>query len=109
MMRSISLILITVLFIITAGCKSEKESISKLWFYTHSSRTALDGDPVLTPASFLLLRPDGSFTRDFGRYEFGSWKVDEKTLTLNSQDGKQQLLPYKINGVSTMQVSMSSN
>jgi hypothetical protein len=109
MIKSFSLISLTVLFLITSGCKSEKERVSKLWFYTHSSRTSLSADPALTPASFLLLRLDGSYTRDFGRYEFGSWTTNGKTLTLNSNNGELHLLPFKLDGLNTMEVAMSNN
>src|SRR5687767_10463716 len=109
MMKSFSLISLTILVLVAAGCKSEKERVSKLWFYTHSSRTSLSSAPALTPASFLLLRPDGSYTRDFGKYEFGNWTIKGKTLTLVNHNGEQHLLPFSKNGVNTMQIGMSNN
>jgi hypothetical protein len=108
-MKSIALVLLTAVLLAAAGCKSEKDRVSKLWFYTHSSRTSLSADPALTPASFLLLRPDGSYTRDFGKYEFGSWTISGEALSLTNHNGDQQLLPFKLNGKNTMQVAAGSN
>jgi hypothetical protein len=68
-----------------AGCKMTNSGISRLWFYTHNSGEPTGGDTLLTPASFLELRPDGTYTRDFGRFEYGAWTRNQLRLFLTSQ------------------------
>jgi len=107
-MKSICFLLSTAL-LLAAGCKTQKEDISRLWFYTHSTRTSLSNAPALTPASFLLLRPDGSFTRDFGKYESGNWGIKGDTLRLTNRNGGQHLLPFKSDGINSMQLQMGND
>jgi hypothetical protein len=41
-----------------------RRKVPHLWFYTYTQGG--DTDSLLTPASFLELRKDGTYTRDFG-------------------------------------------
>ena len=54
-----------------AGCLFADKPGSHVWFYTFGTGSGVD---TLTPVSFLELRPDGSYSSDFGRYEFGHWE-----------------------------------
>jgi len=54
-----------------------------LWFYTYSSGESSFGFK-LTPASFLCLNPDKSFTLDFGKFQYGKWTTKGDTLILNA-------------------------
>jgi hypothetical protein len=58
---------------------------SPLWFYSYSSNTRSKWDTVLTRASFLELRPDGSYTQDFGRFDYGNWTLKGNDLYLTNQ------------------------
>lgn len=42
-------------------------------------------DSLLTLASFLELRPDGSYSQDFGSYDYGTWMLKDSRLYLTNQ------------------------
>jgi hypothetical protein len=69
---------------------------SNLWFYTYSNGE-IPKEFTLTPASFLFLNPDKTYTLDFGKFEYGKWEKDEDSLILNSAQGTTQkyLINYK--------------
>src|SRR4051812_42742002 len=69
------------LFLIAiSGCQLGGDPLPHLWFYTYSSGG--ETDSLLTPASFLELRKDGSFSRDMGSYESGTWKYGDNFISL---------------------------
>jgi hypothetical protein len=77
-----------------------------LWLYTYSSDSVAgvnrldslttEGSPTasLTPASFLELRPDGSYTKDFGRFEYGIWMLKDNRLYLTGQTHETLIYPF---------------
>ena len=83
-----------VLFLLITGCLSgcqNKSGISQLWFYTYSS----DPDPdknSLTPANFLELRNDKSFTSDLGKFQSGHWDFKDQQLFLHADNGEINIL-----------------
>ena len=81
------------LVIALGGCLFRSNPLTHLWFYTYG---AGPGDDVgLTPANFLELRSDGSYTRDFGQYEYGTWAGKEMRLFLTDQHHKTYLYSIK--------------
>ena len=68
-----------------AGCLFADKPGSHVWFYTFGTGSGVD---TLTPVSFLELRRDGSYTSDFGRYEFGRWEKKDQQLLLTNQQHK---------------------
>ena len=67
------------------GCRLLDSSESRLWLYSSSSGLQGPVDSLLTPASFLELRPDGSYTQDFGRFDYGHWSLKNGKLYLTNQ------------------------
>jgi hypothetical protein len=77
-------------------------NLASLWFYTYKSDSTLNRNDSLittglkskelTPANFLELRPDSSFNRDFGRFEYGTWTVKDNRLILTNQE--QECIGY---------------
>lgn len=63
------------------------KSDNSLWFYTYSSGE-IPSEFSLTPASFLYLNSNKTYTRDFGEFEYGKWAKHGDTLTLHSVSGK---------------------
>jgi hypothetical protein len=90
MTKFISFFLILPLFIFTA-CQFNKPNISQLWFYTYSSDSSIDPN-TLTPANFLELRPDKTFTSDLGKFRSGHWSQKDRQLFLNADDGDISIL-----------------
>ena len=73
-----------------SGCET-KSGISQLWFYTYSS----DPDPdknSLTPANFLELREDKTFTSDLGKFQSGHWDFKDQQLFLHADNGEINIL-----------------
>ncbi len=82
--------------LLATACNSNKARLSKLWFFTNSV-SANGGDSSLSPVNFMQLRPDGTYTRDFGRFQYGKWRQDS-LLRLQGQDGKEETLHFRIDG-----------
>ncbi|HEX3766958.1 MAG TPA: hypothetical protein VHT72_01225, partial [Puia sp.] len=81
------LLIVTTIFL--SGC--EKPGINQLWFYTYSS----DPDPdksSLTPANFLELRSDKTFTSDLGKFKSGHWDFKDQQLFLHANNGEIDIL-----------------
>jgi hypothetical protein len=73
-----------------SACNADQPFPSPLWFYSHSSNTTLNGTPskwdtVLTGGSFLEMRSDGSYTQDFGHFDYGNWNLKGQDLYLTNQ------------------------
>ena len=97
-----------VLLIVSASrCLMLHDPIPALWFYSYSGGTAASRDSQLTPASFLELRKDGFYTRDFGHFESGSWSVKDHQLYLTNAQHKTFAFPMTLTGQNEMQLSLS--
>ena len=77
---------------------------SNLWFYTHSINNNTQNDSLLTPASFLSLQRDGTFTRDFGSFDYGKWIMKKDTIILINSAKQTTQLPVKYFDSKEMQV-----
>ena len=70
------------LLLALTGCLFPAKPGEKVWFYTFSTGSGSDS---LTPVSFLELRPNGSFSRDFGVFDYGRWEQKGQQLFLTNQ------------------------
>lgn len=77
-----------------SGCSLLVNPLTRLWFYTYGTGTPEGKDSLLNPASFLELRPDGSYTRDFGHFEYGTWIKKDHRIVLTSHDRLVDSLPF---------------
>jgi hypothetical protein len=68
-----------------SACHLNEQFPSPLWFYRYSSNTPSKWDTVLNRGSFLELRPDGSYTQDFGHFDYGNWALKGQELYLTNQ------------------------
>ncbi|HTI92927.1 MAG TPA: hypothetical protein VL727_20155 [Puia sp.] len=84
-MRTLYFICLILLLITGSGCTLLNDPLPHLWFYTYSQGG--ETDSLLNPASFLELRKDGTYTRDFGRFDYGTWVYKDKVLHLNDRAG----------------------
>lgn len=96
-------------FLLTAlsGCMFAGNPLSKLWFYTYSNGSTTGRDTLLTPASFLELRGDGTYTRDFGRFDYGSWNRKDQQLFLTNQQHTTYVYPLGSITDKDMQLTLS--
>ena len=84
-MRTLYFTCLIFLLITGSGCMLLSDPLPHLWFYTYSQGG--ETDSLLNPASFLQLRQDGTYTRDFGRFDYGTWVYKDKVLNLNDRAG----------------------
>ena len=98
---------ILVFALAAAGCSLLVNPLPKLWFYTDGTGTPKGKDTLLSPASFLELRPDGSYTKDFGKFESGTWLKKDHQLILSSHDHATTTYPLALPAPGEMQLSMT--
>jgi len=79
-----TLLLSAILLTGLSGCHFLENFQPHLWLYAPKGDTPAE-DSLLSSASFLELRPDGSYTRDFGRFEYGNWNLKDQQLYLTDQ------------------------
>jgi len=72
---------IACLLLSLCGCQLLSDPMPQLWFFTYSQGG--ETDSLLTPASFIALHKDGTYTRDFGRFSYGVWLYKDKQLHLS--------------------------
>ena len=100
----IRLLLVSVVF---TGCMLPPgQHIDNIWFFTYYTDKNAEKNGLLTPASFLNLQKDGSYTSDFGEFEYGVWKSDNKTLYLN--DYRNKITAIKVEYLSGNEMRISS-
>ncbi len=80
-----SIILITVSIVLFTRCQTTEQRMSSAWLYTHYSGYSDNQKDDFSPASFLLLKDDGSFTCDFGVFEHGRWEYNDHILFLHAE------------------------
>jgi hypothetical protein len=91
----------------TFGCSLLVNPLPKIWFYTYGTGTPNGKDSLLNPASFLELRPDGSYTRDFGAFEYGTWLKKDHLLILTSHDHQKTSYPLTLPAPGELQLALS--
>jgi hypothetical protein len=84
-----------------ASCKNNKEErLDKVWIYDENlsgmdlRKEGIEGAKVdydLTPANFISLRPDGTFSACLPDFKEGSWKQKGRDLVLNAPADMQVL------------------
>jgi polyphosphate kinase len=94
------------LFLLTAlgACHSHESLPSPLWFYSWSSGTHAKLDSLLNTGNFVELRPDGSYTQDFGRFEYGAWTYKDGQLYLSNQ--KHTTYIYQVPSLTPRQMQL---
>jgi hypothetical protein len=99
---------IFLLFAATAGCSLLVNPLPKIWFFTYGTGAPKGKDTLLNPASFLELRPDGSYTRDFGAFEYGTWLKKDHLLILTSHDRQSTSYPLTLPSPTEMQLTLAN-
>jgi hypothetical protein len=94
------------LLLLFTSCHSRNGRIEKVWFYVYSSDSSADRDTTLTPASFINLQKDGSYTKDFGRFEFGKWVLKDKLLQLTDYKNETSNLSFNYTGDNMIQIGL---
>jgi len=85
------------------ACLPDRPTIAKCWFYTYQTDFSVAQNKGLTPTSFLCIRENGSYTRDFGVFDYGNWTFDNKSLVLTSK--RNQSTTLKMESLKTHEMS----
>jgi len=96
-------IIIVFFIILGLACRQPVPS-GKLWFYTHSTGNKEQADTSLNPASFIELKKDGSFTSDFGQFDYGTWVYSDNQLLLTGYRNNRWMMPVNYITSQEMQV-----
>jgi hypothetical protein len=96
-------ILVLAILVSVNACQGEKGRVSRIWFYTFSD-PGTKKDTLLSPASFMMLHPDGSYTRDFGKFEYGQWTVTNGHLQLTNYLSGKTDLAYDNTGITNLKL-----
>jgi hypothetical protein len=99
--------LIIFLLFAAAGCSLLVNPMPRIWFFTYGTGTPIGKDSLLNPASFLELRPDGSYTRDFGAFDYGTWLKKDHQLLLTSHDHQKMSYPFTLTSSNEMQLTLT--
>jgi len=88
-----------------AGCNLLSKKTNEVWFYTYSEFGILNDyipkpnqqltDYNLNPSNFICLQIDGSYTMDFGHFEYGTWELDDTMLVLKNIERKTMFMVVK--------------
>lgn len=97
-------------FILAAltACHPHRKFSSPLWFYHPAARVLSRWDTVLNRTSFLDLEPDGRFTRDFDRFEYGKWTLLGDRLFLTAQDSLPYVYHVVVNDEKELRIRISA-
>lgn len=106
-MRLRQFALILYLLAATAGCSLLVNPLPQIWFFTYGSGTAVGKDSLLNPASFLELRPDGSYTSDFGTFDYGTWLKKDRQLILTNHLHEKTSYPLALTSSGEMQLTLT--
>jgi hypothetical protein len=71
---------------------SKKKNIEGLWYFIYN---AGGGSEDANPSSFLYLEPDHRYTRDFNKFDYGTWKLKGSELLLTSNQKQVISFPLK--------------
>ena len=95
-----SVLFVLTIFVLLFGCKNDKATINKVWFFNEANFPDDDDDLplddpkathfVLSAESFLDLQQDETYTSYFGKFDQGKWTLKDKKLILFNQKGELQ-------------------
>jgi hypothetical protein len=91
------------------GCVLKKSTPAGLWFYTYSGNSSAKDDNALTPANFLLLQENGTYTSDFDDFRYGVWKSEDHKIYLINDQSATLLLTIDYQAKNEMRVSFGSH
>lgn len=100
------ILLFSLILLFSVSCNFSGNSISNLWFYTYNDASA-GGDTTLNPTSFISLLKDGTYTLEFGTFDYGTWKYKNDELVLNSYTNKK--ITFHVNSINRAEMQLTSN
>jgi hypothetical protein len=108
MKKILSFIPFIFFLLISASCFLPNNRVDKIWFYTYSSNAA-HADTTLTPASFINLQGDGTYTRDFGNFDYGKWILKDKKIRLINNKHETSIINVVYISGNEIQLGLNNN
>jgi len=96
-------LILSAMFVLPA-CTNHSGPAGKIWFFTHSTATTEPSATGLNPANFVDIEADGSYTRDFGHFDYGTWKYNNHQLLFTSSRDSQSVMAINYLTAHEMQV-----
>jgi hypothetical protein len=72
----------------------DKNVLCRIWFYDGNTPADFDSS-LLSPVSFISFYADGTYTKDFGTFEFGRWRTDASRIVLSSEKNTTRTYPMQ--------------
>src|SRR5580698_8086652 len=107
-LRRTNLIFLVLPMVFLSACHLNDKFSTPLWFYRPSGHSHSRWDTVLNRLSFLDLEPDGHFTRDFDRFEYGKWTLLDNRLFLTCADSLTYVYKVDSNDKTDLRIEISS-
>lgn len=95
LMRRLIPVFVFLILLFSTACLVKPHQPVGLWFYTYTPNSSADEDVEATPASFLYLRADGTYTRDFKNFDYGHWNIHDTFLVLTNEKLEIVTFPIK--------------
>ena len=92
-LKNLCAITTMVMFVSFSACKSDAGPGGKIWFFTNHTGASEQHDTILTPANFIYLDKDGSYSSDLGGYDYGKWVYANNQLLFISHLHSKSALP----------------
>ena len=92
-MKRIGYLFSILILLFLSYCNSRSSEIGKLWFFTHTTAAFGDDEQGPTPASFMNLQSDHTYTRDYVGFDYGRWELKDTMLILKSTNGNTISFP----------------
>jgi hypothetical protein len=105
--RKLRICISLLIFLTFVGCLQQNPTVTQCWFYTYQTDFNTSNENGLTPASFICIRKDGTYTKDFGTFDYGHWTRKDGLINLLSQRNQSESL--KIISLSANEMTIDIN
>lgn len=104
--RLIWCICIATIVMFCYACNPLFKKNSELWFYTYNMSGKENRDSTLTPASFIYLQTDGSYTCDLDAFDYGHWIKNGNQLVLTNMNNQPTTILIQSEDLTEMQLQI---
>lgn len=85
----------------------DRNGIARIWLFGDEMTSPAFDSCQLSPVSFIALHADGTYTMDFGRFDYGKWRTDFRRLLLKDHDNNVKVYRIHFGGPSQLRLIAS--
>lgn len=89
--------------LVLSGCLAKRNQAEKTWFYVTGSNLSREYSNI-TPAGFINLEKDKTYTSNFNKFDYGQWEIKDKRLFLTSKTGSSVTYEIRYPSANEMQL-----